>query len=113
MALLPCLECSREVSNQAAVRPHCGYPLQARPAAASPAPAADLDHQLTQVLLSQGKINAIKLCRELRPGLGLAEAKQHVDRLQAALPEVLRQRTGGGGAGCLLLLPMLTGGCWG
>ena len=97
MALISCPECSREVSDQAAACPHCGYPLSPRRTATAQPP--DPDQRIKQVLLSGGKIAAIQLCRELTPGLGLADAKRHVDGLQAGLPEALRQRTGG--AGCL------------
>ena len=112
MALISCPECTREVSDQAAACPHCGYPLHTQPPATSPV-LGDTDARLTQALLTQGKIAAIKLCRELYPDLGLAEAKARVDRLEANLPAGSGPRVGGGG--CLLVVAalLLAAGCWG
>ena len=103
MALISCPECSHEVSDQAAACPHCGFPLRAKPPVVSPS-ANDADTRIVQALLTQGKIAAIKLARELHPGLSLSEAKALVDRLEANLPAASRPRTGGG---CLLLLAAL------
>ena len=72
---------------------------------------ADPGGRIKQALLGGGKIAAIKLCRELTPGMSLADAKESVDRLQAELPDHLRRRTGG--AGCLLLFLALASGLWG
>ena len=106
MALIACPECSHEMSDRAAACPHCGCPLAARPPAAMP-PADDTDARLLQALLGPGKIAAVKLCRDLHPGLGLAEAKARVDRLEANLPAGTARS--GGGAGCLLAaLALLT-----
>ena len=104
MALITCPECSREVSDQAAACPHCGYPLRTKLAPATPA-IGDADTRILQTLQIQGKIPAIKLCRELHPGMDLAEAKARVDALEAKLPATSPLRTGG--AGCLLVCALL------
>ena len=85
MALIHCPECVREVSDQATACPHCGYPLQNRGAASS-LPASEVDIRLREALTQRGKIMAIKLCRELYPGMGLAEAKQKVEGLESSVP---------------------------
>ena len=101
MALISCPECSHEVSDQATACPNCGFPLRTKlPTANLPAP--DADTRIVQALLTQGKIAAVKLSRELHPGTDLAEAKRRVDALEANLPAASRPPTGG--AGCLLLL---------
>jgi len=82
MALIKCPECSNEVSDQAASCPKCGYPLKA----ATPPLSTDLDSIITQTLLREGKIAAIKLYRNRTSGAGLADSKQYVDRLEARLP---------------------------
>ncbi len=98
MALINCPECSREVSDQAAACPHCGYPLRAKPSPAG-STIGDADARILQTLLGQGKIAAIKLCRELHPGMDLTAAKQRVDRLEATLPPQTRPA-----GSCLLLV---------
>lgn len=55
-----------------------------------------------QVLIEKGKIAAIKLYRESKPGLGLAEAKVFVDRMEAELPP--GQRKAQGCLGLVLLI---------
>ena len=104
MALITCPECSREVSDQAVACPHCGYPLRAKSAPASPA-LGDADTRILQALQIQGKIAAIKLCRELHPEMGLAVAKEYVERLETTLPATSRAPVSG--SGCLLLLAAL------
>ena len=58
--------------------------------------------RIRQVLLAEGKIAAIKIYRESKPGLGLAEAKVFVDRLEADLPPGQRKAQG-----CLGLVILL------
>lgn len=82
MALTKCPECSHEVSDKAINCPKCGYPLQ--PAASQP--PSHLDALIKQTLSQDGKIAAIKLYRERHGNVGLAEAKQYVERLEAGLP---------------------------
>lgn len=64
---------------------------------------------LVDLLFAGQKITAIKRVRELR-GLGLAEAKQIIDRLEAELrtsnPDRLPKPKGGFG-GCVVLLILL------
>ncbi len=85
MALLPCPECRRQISDQAEACPQCGYPMrQGAPDRASGTSAAD-DELRRMVAGNPGrKIEAIQRCRELYPGMGLADAKQHVERLLGA-----------------------------
>jgi hypothetical protein len=81
MALLQCPECSNEVSDKAVACPKCGYPLQA---AAAPAGSGSggADAEIRGMLALGNKIAAIKLYRELHPGMGLAEAKEAIDALE-------------------------------
>ena len=85
MALIKCPECAHDVSDQAASCPECGYPIQ-RTSGAVPASAgaSELDALVRRTLIEKGKIAAIKLYRERKRGVGLAEAKDHVERIEAA-----------------------------
>src|SRR5262249_39106348 len=87
MALIQCPECAHELSDQAASCPHWGYPIQK---AKGPPPATpglpELDALVKRTLLERGKIAAIKLYRARKPGTGLAEAKEYVERLEAGVP---------------------------
>ena len=100
MSLIKCPECGNDISDQAASCPQCGYPIQ-RTNGATPASggASELDAVVRRTLLEKGKIAAIKLYRERKPGVGLAEAKDHVDRIEGATPPGLRPRSKP--AGCL------------
>ena len=86
MALIKCPECARDVSDQAASCPQCGYPIQrtSRTAPAS-AGASELDALVRRTLIEKGKIAAIKLYRDRKPGSGLAVAKQNVERIEATI----------------------------
>ncbi len=87
MALLKCPECSNEVSDKAVSCPKCGHPLQnTSPQAATPQAPPDVDTLVKQMFSQRGKIAAIKLYRTYNPSVGIAEAKQYVDRLEAGLP---------------------------
>lgn len=97
MALIHCPECRNEISDQASACPNCGYPVK-RPAGTSHSDAT----MVRQVLIEKGKIAAIKLYRESKPGLGLAEAKVFVDRMEAELPP--GQRKAQGCLGLVLLI---------
>lgn len=103
MALIPCPECHHEVSDQAEKCPQCGYPLKRQ---AAP-PITELDDRLLEILASEGKIAAIKHYRVHAPGVSLAEAKEHVDRLQAAHPfrysAPMQGNLNGNFVGCLYL----------
>ena len=82
MALIRCPECSNEVSDQASSCPKCGYPM---PGGAEQR-AVEPDAIVKEALLRGGKIAAIKLYREHNPGVGLADAKRYVERIEANLP---------------------------
>ncbi len=99
MSIMHCPECARDVSDQAASCPHCGYPI--RHAGVDPTlPAVnELDALVRKTLLEEGKIAAIKLYRERTPGVGLVEAKDHVERIEAATAPESRMRAKP--AGCL------------
>ena len=62
--------------------------------------------RLREALTRQGKIMAIKLCRELHPGMGLAEAKQKVERLESSVPQATPSPTVTS-TGCLSVLMAL------
>ena len=88
MAPIKCPECSNEVSDKAVSCPKCGHPLQGTtPPVATPQAPPDVDTLVKQMLSHGGKIAAIKLYRTYNPSAGLAEAKQHVERLEAGLPQ--------------------------
>jgi ribosomal protein L7/L12 len=97
MALIHCPECRNEISDQASACPKCGYPVK-RDGGTNQSDAA----RVRQVLVEKGKIAAIKLYRESKPGLGLAEAKVLVDRIEAELPP--GQRKAQGCLGLVLLI---------
>ena len=60
------------------------------------------DAALRKIYKENGKIAAIKLCRELKPGMGLAEAKQNVESLEARTPGLVASAPGG--QGCMQVL---------
>ena len=103
MSLIKCPECGNDISDQAASCPRCGYPIQPD-SGVNPTPAHvnDLDALVQKTLLEEGKIAAIKLYRDRKPGIGLAEAKEHVERIEGATAPGLRTRSKPGG--CLGLL---------
>jgi ribosomal protein L7/L12 len=102
MSLIRCPECSTEVSNQAISCPKCGYPMQKQPK-----PGQEDPGRVLQVLREEGKIAAIKLYREIHEGIGLAEAKQAIDRLEAA--EIAAGRMKRPAAGCMPMLVIAAG----
>lgn len=65
---------------------------------------ADVEARIRETLLSRGKIMAVKLCRDLHPGMGLADAKAIVDRLEAEQPGTTVRPTS---VGCLSILVAL------
>ncbi len=89
MALLPCPECRRQISDQAEACPQCGYPMRQGASGRASGPSGADDELRRMVAGNPGrKIEAIKRCRELYPWMGLAEAKAHVESLEgvAAAP---------------------------
>lgn len=107
MALTTCPECSRPVSDKAAACPACGYPLQAQ---ASP-PQGVGDEEVKEVIRREGKIAAIKRYRELKPSTGLAEAKDHIDRLASGIPpSQITSKTARGCLSTILLAGFLLSG---
>ncbi len=98
MALIQCPECGSEVSDQAAACVKCGYPIKA---AAESAPPRAVDESILNLLRQGKKIQAIKEYREATPGVGLAEAKQYVERIEAATPGLPKS------TGCLSVLTVI------
>ncbi len=87
MALIPCPECGRPVSDQAAACPGCGCPLRTSAEGARPLPgAAGADPETLRLIRDGQKIAAVKRYREMHPGMGLAEAKAAVERLEGGMP---------------------------
>ena len=110
MALNKCPECARDVSDQAASCPQCGYPIQRTnggiPASAG---ASDLDALVRRTLIENGKIAAIKLYRERKSGSGLAAAKEYVERIEATVAP--GRKADSKSAGCFgLLVALIAGG---
>lgn len=104
MPLIPCPECRREVSDQAIACPQCGHPLsQAAPGMG--AKFSTIDDELRRMIMGQPErlIETIKHCRELYPGMGLAEAKEHVESL-AGRPKAAPGAKKAGCGGTLLVL---------
>ncbi len=94
-----------------------GTPSLPSPTAGPPVPA-DTKAQIRSALLAGNKITAIKAYRELHH-VGLAEAKQAVDAMEAGLrlevPQAFAATPGKGFIGCivwLILLGALGGGIW-
>jgi ribosomal protein L7/L12 len=106
MALIKCPECASEVSDKAITCPKCGLPLQTT----APSPSADLDEVLKQTLTGQGKIAAIKLYRDCNPGVGLAEAKEYIERLEATLPPGTVSKSAKGCTSILLIGGLIIAG---
>lgn len=107
MALTSCPECQHEVSDQAAACPHCGHPLRRSNPATRPENSGADDELRAMALGHPGrKIEAIKRCRELYPGMGLAEAKAHVESLMG-LPDSAAGRNRGGCLGSAVMLVLL------
>jgi hypothetical protein len=104
MPLIKCPVCANDVSDQAAVCPKCGHPLQPRTPSLAP---GSLDELIRQKLLADGKIAAIKLYRE-RTAVGLKEAKDAVELIEATLPPG-SARKGGGCLGLVLGLLVILG----
>jgi len=109
MALIKCPECAQDVSDQAASCPQCGHPFQ-RTNGATPASAgaSELDALVRRTLFEKGKIAAIKLYRERKAGIGLAEAKDHVERIEAAVAPGMKAHSKP--AGCLGLFVVVIAG---
>jgi len=109
MALIKCPECAHDVSDQAASCPECGYPIQ-RTSGAVPASAgaSELDALVRRTLIEKGKIAAIKLYRERKPGSGLAAAKEYVDRIEASAAPGMKAHSNP--AGCLGLFVVVIAG---
>jgi len=109
MALIKCPECAHDISDQAASCPQCGYPIQrtnqGTPASAG---ASELDALVRRTLIEKGKIAAIKLCRERKPGSGLAAAKEYVERIEATVAPGMKAHSKS--SGCLGLLVSVIAG---
>lgn len=95
MALLKCPDCFNDVSDLAESCPKCGRPMKGVP----PLTAQDTDNHIKRVLVEEGKIPAIKLCREYH-GFGLADAKAYVEKLEGTLPAGSKPKA----AGCASVL---------
>ena len=97
MALIKCHECGEEVSSEALVCPKCGFPWPGQT-------SQDLEHdtEIRRTYATAGKIAAIKRYRALKKGLGLAEAKGHVESLERKFPDMAASAPKG--QGCLPIL---------
>lgn len=104
MPLIPCPECRRDVSDRAETCPQCGYPLR-KPASDRGPEASGADDELRRMVVGNPgrKIEAIKRCRELYPGMGLKEAKDHVESLEGVTGTPARTSR----SGCLGVLVFL------
>ena len=75
----------------------CGHPL---PPFETPKTTANFDAEISEILLREGKIPAIKAYRERNPPVGLAESKEYVERLEAKLPPGAMKASKNEGRGC-------------
>lgn len=105
MALIACPECRQQVSDKAAACPKCGYPIRPS-AAAAPGGNPVADDELRRMIMGNPgrKIEAIKRCRDLYPGMGLKEAKEHVESLEGGVRRPSRA------GGCLSVLVFMVCG---
>lgn len=71
-----CRTCSGKVSSEATMCPHCGQPQPF-----SPHPSQNFMREVRDLVQRNQKIEAIKVLREMQPGLGLKEAKDIVDAM--------------------------------
>ena len=105
MALIHCPDCRNEISDQPSTCPKCGYPVKRDAGTNAESGMNQSDAaRIRQVLIENGKIAAIKFYRESKPGLGLAEAKVFVDRIEAELPPGQRKPQGCLGLVLLILV---------
>ena len=89
MGLIKCPHCGKATPDDAGKCRKCGHPLapeQLGTVDRGQLPPGNLDELVKQTLLREGKIAAIKRLREGSPGMGLAEAKEHVEGLEGSLP---------------------------
>ena len=108
MSLIKCPECRNDISDQAASCTRCGSPIRLETGTtAASADSSELDALVRRTLFEKGKIAAIKLYRKRKSGIGLAEAKQYVDRIESATPASGRPRSRS--AGCLGLFVAVIG----
>ena len=109
MALIKCPDCAQDVSDQAASCPQCGHPSQrTNGATLVSAGASELDALVRRTLMEKGKIAAIKLYRDAKPGVGLAEAKDHLERIEVTVAPGMKAPSKP--AGCFgLLVAAITG----
>lgn len=96
MALQPCPECRREISDQAEACPQCGYPIR-NGASVRATGTSVADDELRRMVAGNPsrKIEAVKRCRELYPSMGLAEAKAHVESLEGVVGSPSRSSRSG------------------
>jgi hypothetical protein len=97
-----CRKCGKPVPEKAIICPECGAALASLPGLKS----AELAEAIGQLLSTQGKIAAIKAYRTAT-GVGLAEAKQEVERIEAGLPPGTTRKAQGGGCGLQLFLLLI------
>jgi hypothetical protein len=67
-----------------------------------------LDALVRRTLIEKGRIAAIKLYRERKAGVGLAEAKDHVERIEATVAPGMKAHSKP--AGCLGLFAAVIAG---
>ena len=67
-----------------------------------------MDALVRRTLIEKGKIAAIKLCRERKPGSGLAAAKEYVERIEATVAPGMKAHSKP--AGCFGLLVAVIAG---
>jgi len=105
MPLISCPECRQQVSDQAAACPKCGYPMRP-PSPVAPGSNPVADDELRRMIVGNPgrKIEAIKRCRDLYPGMGLKEAKEHVESLEGGVRRPARA------GGCLSVLAFMVCG---